>query len=84
MRIKVSFALLLLTSATVLYSAQQDNRSSANPEAAQARDEIQGLERLLPQLPDRGPAMFETCSRLCIVGRLEQSTVATQTVRGFE
>ena len=59
MRIKVSFALLLLTSATVLYSAQQDNRSSANSEAAQARDEIQGLERLLPQLPDRGPALFE-------------------------
>jgi len=59
MRIKVSLALLLLISAAAVFGAQQGNGSPANSEAAQARDEIHGIERLLPQLPDRGPALFE-------------------------
>jgi sugar lactone lactonase YvrE len=72
MRSKLWLTMLLMALASAGYGASQDN-SPPNPEAAQARQEIQGIERLLPQLPDRGPALFELAHDYALVGNLDQA-----------
>jgi len=50
---------------------QQDS-GSANTEQAPGRDEIQTIEKLLPQLPDRGPALFQLAHDYALLGDLKK------------
>jgi hypothetical protein len=59
--------------AAAVVSVPQDRSSPPSGEATQAREEIQTIEKWLPQIPDRVPALFELAHDYALLGDVHRA-----------